>query len=178
MNSSLLPDGLALAVGNDAHMALAAGTLGLVITPSDLLVAVWGGMDAHIVLGRRPLAPFHIVLGRRPAGFAYGTMSTNIDFWVRELSRAGLPAPAQQARLRRLAWTIETGTKYFPDSPQAYVGSMKELLLSTFLPQAPFALGSYCECSRLVLGSFSAQQSMGIGIFGTFHVRRGKPPTE
>ena len=62
-------------------------------------------------------------------------MSANIDFWVRELSRAGLPAPAQQELLQRLAWAIDCRTKYFPDSPLAYVGSMKELLLSTFLPQ-------------------------------------------
>ena len=62
-------------------------------------------------------------------------MSTNIDFWARELSRAGAPAPAQQELPQCLAWAIETRTEYFPDSPLAYVGSMKELLLSTFLPQ-------------------------------------------
>ena len=62
-------------------------------------------------------------------------MSVNIDFWVRELARAGLPASEQQELLQRLAWTIDCRTKYFPDSPLAYVGSMKELLLSAFLPQ-------------------------------------------
>ena len=69
------------------------------------------------------------------AGFAYGPTSTNVDFWVRELSSAGLPAPAQQELLQCLAWTIDCGAKYFPDSPLAYAGSMKELLHSTFLPR-------------------------------------------
>ena len=62
-------------------------------------------------------------------------MPPNIDFWARELSRSGLPAPAQQELLQRLAWTIDYRTKYFPDSPPAYVDSMKVLLLSTFLPR-------------------------------------------
>ena len=77
MNSSLLPDGLAPAVGNDAHIALAAGTLGLVITPPDLLVGVWGGTDAHIVLGRRPLTPFDS-LSHRP-----GAAPCRICVWNR-----------------------------------------------------------------------------------------------
>ena len=62
-------------------------------------------------------------------------MSVHLDFWIRELSRAGLPAPAQQELLRRLAWAIDCRTKYFPDPPLAYVERMKELLLSTSLPQ-------------------------------------------
>ena len=62
-------------------------------------------------------------------------MSPNTDFWVRELSRTGLPAPEQQELLQRLSWALETRTKYPPDSPLAFVGSMKELLLSNFLPQ-------------------------------------------
>ena len=37
--------------GNDAHIALVAETLGLVVTPSVLPEVVWGGMDAHIVPG-------------------------------------------------------------------------------------------------------------------------------
>ena len=69
------------------------------------------------------------------AEFVYGTMSAYFDFQVRELSCAGLPAPAQQELLRRLSWTIETRTKYSPGSPLAFVGGMKEVLLSTFLPQ-------------------------------------------
>ena len=69
------------------------------------------------------------------AGFVYNAMSANLDFWIREPSRAGLPAPAQQALLKRLAGAIDRRTKYFPGSPLAYVGGMKELLLSTFLPQ-------------------------------------------
>ena len=62
-------------------------------------------------------------------------MSVHLDFWIRELSRTGLPAPAQQELLRRLAWAIDCRTKYFPDPPLACVERMKELLLSTFLPQ-------------------------------------------
>ena len=51
MNSLFRPEGLASAVGNDAHIALAVETLGLVITPSDLPEVVWGGMDADIAPG-------------------------------------------------------------------------------------------------------------------------------
>ena len=62
-------------------------------------------------------------------------MSTKFDFWVRELYRTDLPAPAQQELLQRLAWTFETRTKYFAASLLVYVESMKELLLLTFLLQ-------------------------------------------
>ena len=106
----------------------------------------------------------------------YGTISTNLDLWVRELSRAGLPAPAQQELLRRLAWAIGTRTKYFPNSPPAYVGSMKELLLSTFLPQkGPIVIANDPGSPPEI---FFAQQSMGIGLFGTLHARCEKPPIE
>ena len=43
--------GPAFAIGIDVHVALAVATPGLVITPSDLLEVVWGGMDAHIAPG-------------------------------------------------------------------------------------------------------------------------------
>ena len=62
-------------------------------------------------------------------------MPVHLDFWLREPSRAGLPAPAQQELLQRIAWTIDCRTKYFPDSPLAFAERMKELLFSTFLPQ-------------------------------------------
>ena len=62
-------------------------------------------------------------------------MSVHLDFWLRELSRAGSPASALQELLRRLASAIDRPAKYFPDSPLAYVERMREPILSTFLPQ-------------------------------------------
>ena len=62
-------------------------------------------------------------------------MSANLDFWVRELPRAGLPTPAQQELPQRLAWTIGRRAIFSPDAPLAYVDRMKELLPSTCLPQ-------------------------------------------
>ena len=57
-------------------------------------------------------------------------MSVHLDVWLRELSRAGLTATAQQELLQRLAWAIDRRTRYFPDPPLAYVERMQELLLS------------------------------------------------
>ena len=58
-----------------------------------------------------------------------------MDVWFRELSRTGLSATEQRDLLQRLAWTIDRRTRYFPDSPRAYVERMKELLPSAFLAQ-------------------------------------------
>ena len=62
-------------------------------------------------------------------------MSVQLDFWLLGLSRTGLPAPAQQELLQRLAWAIDCRTRYFPDSPAASVERMEELLLSAFSPR-------------------------------------------
>ena len=69
------------------------------------------------------------------SGFAYWATSVHLDVWLRELSRTGLPAPAQQELLRRLAWAIDRRTRYFSGPPLAFVERMKEILLSAFLPQ-------------------------------------------
>ena len=70
-------------------------------------------------------------------------MSVHLDVWLRELARTGLPAPAQQELLRRLARAIDRRTRYFPDPPLAFVERMEELLFSAFSPQkAPLAIAN------------------------------------
>ena len=62
-------------------------------------------------------------------------MSAHLDVWLRELPRTGLPAPAQQELLQRLAWAIDRRTRYFPGPSLAFVERMKDLPLSAFLAQ-------------------------------------------
>ena len=62
-------------------------------------------------------------------------MSGRLDDWLRELYRAGLSTAEQQDLLQRLSQTIGRRTRYFPDSPLACMGRVKEFLLSAFLPQ-------------------------------------------
>ena len=79
-------------------------------------------------------------------------MSAHLDDWLRELSRAGLSATEQQDLLQRLSRTIDLRTRYFPDSPLAYVESANELLLSAFLPQkGPLIIAnSPAEASEII----------------------------
>ena len=77
------------------------------------------------------------------SGFAYWAMSDHLDVWPHELSRTGLPAPAQRELLQRLAWAIGRRTRCFPDPPLAFVERMKGLLLSAFSPQkGPLAVAN------------------------------------
>ena len=88
------------------------------------------GIDAHVILRWRPLT---FLLLR--ATVLRWTTSGRLDDWLRELSRAGLSTTERQELLQRLSQTIGCRTRYFPDSPLAYVERVKEFLLSAFLPQ-------------------------------------------
>ena len=110
---------------------------GLVLTPSFLVQLVPVGIDAHIVLGWWSSTTLCL------PQFSRWRMSVHFDVWPRELPRTGLSAIQQQELLRRLAWAIGRRTRYFPDSPLAYVERVKEPLLSAFLPQkGPFVMAN------------------------------------
>ena len=129
---------LLVVLGIDVHVAPLALSMRLAITPSSLVeLCVGWARCAH----RPGVVVFDSIL--RASGFAYWAMSAHLDVWLRELSRAGLPAPAQQELPQRLAWAIDCRTRYFPDSPAAYVERTKELLLSAFPPQkGPLAIAN------------------------------------
>ena len=112
--------------------------MGLVTTPSSLVEFCLGWVRC----ARRPgVVVIDTLL--LASGFANWATSAHLDVRLRELPRTGLPAPAQQELLRRLAWTIDRRTRYFPDPPLAYVERMKELLLLAFSPQkGPLSIAS------------------------------------
>ena len=62
-------------------------------------------------------------------------MSAHPDFWLRELSRAGLSTTAQQKLLATVATTIDCRTRYFSAPPRPYLARAQQLLTSAFLPQ-------------------------------------------
>ena len=61
--------------------------------------------------------------------------SAHLDVWIRELSRAGLSASAQQRLPATLATTIDCRARYFLDAPRPYLARVKDLLVSALLPQ-------------------------------------------
>ena len=62
-------------------------------------------------------------------------MSAHLDFWPRELSRAGLSTPAQRELLATLATTIDCRARYSPTPPRPYLARVKQLLMSAFFPR-------------------------------------------
>ena len=62
-------------------------------------------------------------------------MSVHLNVWLREFSRAGMPPPAQQELLARLASAIDRRARYFPDEPTAYLARVEDLLLWALRPQ-------------------------------------------
>ena len=81
-------------LGVDAHVAPAVEPVRLAITPPDLREFVRGGFDALIVPGHWLLTPLCL-----PPDLRIQQRRFISIFWLRELSRAGLPAPAQQKLL-------------------------------------------------------------------------------
>ena len=81
-------------LGVDAHIAPAVAHLRLAITPPDLREFVRGGIDARIIPGHWLLTPLCLPPDLRIQHRRFISI-----FWLRELSRAGLPAPAQQKLL-------------------------------------------------------------------------------
>ena len=58
-----------------------------------------------------------------------------IDFWLRELSRAGLATAAQRELLASLSNTVECRARYFPSPPRPYLARVEQFLMSAFFPQ-------------------------------------------
>ena len=62
-------------------------------------------------------------------------MPAHLDAWIRELSRAGLSASAQQELPATLATTIDCRARYFPDAPGPYLARVKDSSIPALLPQ-------------------------------------------
>ena len=58
-----------------------------------------------------------------------------LDFWPRELSRAGLSTAAQRKLLASLSNTVECRARYFPSPPRPYLARVEQFLMSAFFPQ-------------------------------------------
>ena len=62
--------------------------------------------------------------------------SSDPDVWLRELARTGLSASAQHDLLTALAKAVADREKFFPAEPSSYLSRVRQLLLTTFLPQS------------------------------------------
>ena len=62
--------------------------------------------------------------------------SSDPDVWLRELARTGLSVSAQHDLLTSLAKAVADREKYFPSESSPYLCRVRQLLLTTFLPQS------------------------------------------
>ena len=79
---------------------------------------------------------------------------SNLDhsFWLRELSKTGLPAEGQKALLTSLTKAVGNREHLFPLEPIQYVHRIRQLLSAAFLPQqGPFVVAGPVEPGREVL---------------------------
>ena len=58
-----------------------------------------------------------------------------LDFWLRELARAGLSTAAQRELLASLSNTVECRARYFPSPPRPYLARVKQFSTSAFFPR-------------------------------------------
>ena len=62
--------------------------------------------------------------------------SSDPDVWLSALSRTGLSVSAQHDLLTSLAKAVADREKYFPSEPSPYLHRVRQLLMTTFLPQS------------------------------------------
>ena len=78
--------------------------------------------------------------------------SSDPDVWFRELARTGLSVSAQHDLLTSLAKAVADREKFFPSDSSPYLSRVRQLLLSTFLPQSgPLIVSVHPDAARETL---------------------------